>query len=819
MKNSPRVSLTYDQLVTQARQFLEQGRFKEAINAYKELIKTKPDTALNQELATAYRERAMELASKDMHPESIILWETQARLTEQSPWAPCYTGWLFKTGQYAKLASQVHTVSEILEPSGQARPALETLAILALDDPKLLSHFPADHPIVKHHPAIFQAINAYAAGKDEEVQTCLQLIPSRSPYREVRTLLKGLLNMDQDRSTGIELLGTIDHNSVLAEMAQHLCRHATRQGVEAVHYQTLGGKLQTLVNRLNGYGKNQLDLLKNLKKLNPESSDRLRFEFALNNRQALGDESARRYCKALLFEYSDGIKLFERHFGLLPQMEKCRLEALSLESEHYLHDAIINWLRYANHIRNNTQEEDTATTNLTEAIILRHCFELAEKPNSPGALKWLAKSLTLDPDDKRSYLILINGYLPSNPKESQNWLDKALKQFPEDLDILARAMYAAAERKAFKKAASYAQSILNIDSLNSHARTFLIEAHLGHARKKIKAGRLDHAEQEILLARDLDTNQRNSHIIYLQALVFHLQNNTGQSASLLNLGLSKEGNSLCAELGISMERFEINLPSWGKAKYPGFINLKNHQPDRNELLTLVRKINNTNKSLKSSLSKALNVLRPTLVRGIKSVQLTQDEFMGICEVMLNLEEYDILKALCAQFKTQEGQAEAAIIPFYTIIAKCKGDPSRLGIMDLMQLHALQSKAQQAQDNHSLKRINQFIGRYLSQSGQLSDESDDDDHYPDVWNEVYETIDTPNHGRTYSVLGLYDRNALLEEINNMGTLSDREMLAFLGKIYKKTSLRNLSRERLNTIYVDYLMEKYNITASELVQLIG
>ncbi|MGI9212571.1 MAG: hypothetical protein ACR2HF_08865, partial [Methylococcaceae bacterium] len=242
-------------------------------------------------------------------------------------------------------------------------------------------------------------------------------------------------------------------------------------------------------------------------------------------------------------------------------------------------------------------------------------------------------------------------------------------------------------------------------------------------------------------------------------------------------------------------------------------------PERSELINLARKINTTNKSLKSSLSKALNVLRPTIIRGIKSVQLSLDEFINICEVMLNLEEYELLKALSACYQNPEGQTETAIIPFYTIIAKCKGDPSRLGMMDLMHLHSLQSQAQKARDNHSLKRINQFIGRYLSQSGKLSDEPDDDDDYSNVWDEVNEEIDGFDDSTASSRMSLMEKNALREELNALSTLSDRDLLAFLSKIYAKHSLRNLSRERLNSVYVDYLMEKYNITAPELVQLMG
>lgn len=810
MKSPQSSSPPPDQHITVARQLLDGKRFKEAIATCKEALKSRPNPPLEQVLAQAYQGRALEVAAKGMFPEAIMLWENQAKITGQTLWQPCYVNWLLAAGQYNKLASQADTLTAALTPCGMARPVLETLALLALNDSKLLAQLPADHPIVKHQPVLLKALNAYTRREDGVLEDCLQQIPSRSPYREVRTLLKGLLTLETDRSAGLATLSRIATDSVIHPLVEHLIRQTSEHGIDPRSYGQLENKLQTLLNKLNGYGKHQLDLIRNLKKINPDSSERILFEFALNNRQALGEESARRYCHALLSTYPDGFKLYERHFGALPTLEKLRQKALALESSLGLRDAIWVWQDYIAELRKQQRDEDAAHNDLVEAIIQRYCFRLTGSDHSRRTLKFLIKSLELDPLDKDSYSHLISGLRKSDPKESLAWLDKALEHFPKDLDFLTQAMHAATERGAFKKAVGYARAILDIDSLNSTARECMIESRLGHARKQIQTGRLDLAQQEIAAAADLDVHGRNSSIFYLGGIIAILSGDAERGNGLLQQGACVDRSPLVAELRFSIERIELGLTNRGKNKYPSFVD-KKYQPDRADLQALARKLAGIPKKLWPALHKALATLQPVILRGTKAGQTSEDDLAELCQSLAAVEDYTCLRRVCKSFDYRMVMLSVTL-GFYQVLAECKGEPSRLSLAESTRLAFLKMLAANNNDERGAKLITQFMGRYysgLSSADEPEDEYDESDEFdPDQFD--------ARQIRSFSEdkrLGLF-----LREMTHIEYMSTSEILARLTAISGRQFPSTMERQDIISELIRNLMQKYHLDAAHLEEYI-
>ncbi len=809
MKNFLRPSLTISQQKDKAKELLAKKQFKEAINAYKELLKSGSDQALNEKLAEAYRGRAHELASKDMHPEAILLWESQAKLIGQSPWDVCYVGWLFQAGQYTKLASQADTLTAALEPLGLARPVLETLAILALDDHKLLARFAPDHPIAKHQPILLKAMQAYSSGQTEILESCLQQIPSRSPYREVRTLLKSLAVLEQDRNAGLDLLNGIAGHSIVKHLAKQLQQQVSGQGVDVQTYPLLSGKLQALINKLNGYGKNQLDLLRNLKKLNQNPSSRVLFEFAIHNRQALGETAANRFCKAMLFDYSEGLKLYERHFAALPVAEKIRLQALLEESEGEYQDAFTTWQQYIEQIRATAHDSgDEGHIDQIEALIWRHFFKLIGEFRSPQLLQLLVRSLELDPVDRQSFIHLIEGYQSSDPKESLAWLEKALVQFPRDLDFLTRAMHAAAERKAFKKAASYARAILKTDSLNSAARLFLVEAHLGHARKQFKAGRLDLAQQEIRDAHSLDPYERNSQIFYLEGIMAGRSGHAESAVERLGKGLSIDRqNNLAAHLGYLVEIHELGISKRSK-ELAVIQTAPQYVPSRHDMDILLAKIKSIPKGQASSLFKALQALSSVIVKGAASLDVHRGEYSGLCQVFLDMEAYDLLLKFCKRLSLPFQFNSPILLELYQLLASCRGDLAELGMMQGMRFSMIQLQVQQSNDPEALRLVNRFLGRALTEMRNQMEE-DEPDEYDDEFDEV-----DPD-----SLSSVQRAELFVRDVEIMQDLSDEEIRLYLTEIQGKKPPRNTNRLEMEHSIIDYLKYRYNVTRQDIEKILG
>ena len=127
---------------------------------------------------------------------------------------------------------------------------------------------------------------------------------------------------------------------------------------------------------------------------------------------------------------------------------------------------------------------------------------------------YLEESLRLDPDDRDSYLKLAAlNREAGNDKEYHQWVDRAVRQFPDDAQVLLDAAVTATARKAHKKAAGFAARVLELDPINSKARSILINAHLAHARKQILAGKYALAEKERDRAGQLEGDNARSGVI------------------------------------------------------------------------------------------------------------------------------------------------------------------------------------------------------------------------------------------------------------------------------------------------------------------
>ena len=134
----------------------------------------------------------------------------------------------------------------------------------------------------------------------------------------------------------------------------------------------------------------------------------------------------------------------------------------------------------------------------------------AHQETQEEAITWLIDSLEHDPDDRESYVKILQ-YFERQEQETdafKEWLDKSIKKFPNDVELLGLAIKAATRNKAFKKATQYAQALLKIDPVNTFAKQVLFTSHLAHARKLIKSKKFHLVEKEIQQAEKINIGKR-----------------------------------------------------------------------------------------------------------------------------------------------------------------------------------------------------------------------------------------------------------------------------------------------------------------------
>ena len=796
---------TLPELETAARAEIKYGRYKEAIAIYKDLLKRERRPDWEAALAETYLSRARQVAGKSMHQEAALLWENHAKLRPGVGPSEEYLYWLGRAGQPAKLAQAAGVLPDAVARTPAGRQAVETVALMALENEKLLGQLPSEHAIVRQRPSLRQAIAAYRAGHDAEAEECLKGIPSRSPYRNARTLLKALLALPTDRAAAAALLDRVEADSVCRSFARALRQAVATDPPELEGYLQLPARQQAVINALNGYDKTRVNLLRDAQKAVAARAPKSLLETALKYRAELGETASRRFCQAALIAYPEGIPLFERAFGKLPPFEAHRIRALSLESEGDPATASRHWTRCIDELK---QRPEGQREPLTQAAIHRHVARMAAGPAPEVAIEALEDSLALDPDDRQSYLLLISLHEElGDPKAAQAWLDELLKRFPRDPEALSMAMKAANRRKAFKKAAGYAKTLLEIDPINSQARKLLLDAHLGHARKQLKAGRVEAARKELEQARALDTQGRDPAPLFVAGLAACGEGNLVQGGKLLREARALAGGGVAAQFQFAMEILlagqDLNALS-RLASGPD----KGYVADKPELLALVKSIGQYRHEGKPNLGAALRKLAPLLKKSFKQAELSEEDCFGLCQGFADAGLYDLV-AECAK----QGLRRSPFAPglsYFEALAKCKGDAAKLKPRDAFRLHSAIQHAQRSGDRRAAALIGNFLRKFEESLPDEDEDYLDFDGFPMP----------PGMGIPEELAGIDPIKLVrfIEQITELETMGRQELIEFLSAGGQSpTRFKTMSEQQLFERAADKIIGELGIDRETLANL--
>lgn len=756
-----------------ARAAVRNESFRDAIAAYKELLKRERRPEWETGLSEAYLHRARQVAAKGMFQEAVLLWENHAAHAPSADLSAEYVGWLLQAGQPVKLAQAMVSLTGPVAASPLGAQLTEAVALLALDNDKLTAALSGNHPILRDRPVVRRAIEAYAARRDEDAATALQQISSRSPYRSVRMVLKALLSREENPESTREQLARVDRSSLCRDFAEAVSRSLDEPvgGMESTDGKS---KQQAVIARLSGFGKEPLALLRDAERAGQIDRPRALVELTLRHRQTLGDAVTCRLCRAALIGAPDAIPLYEKAFGKLPPFEASRTRALHAEQQRDIDAALLHWDRCLTALG---KSPDDAQGRLGRALILRHKAKLCASERGQSAVRWLEESLAFDPDDKPTYLVATAlAERSGDAKLAQSWLDRSLKRFPADTDILMAGLEAASRRKAFKKAAGYAKSVLQIDPIHSRARQFLLDAHLGHARKQLRAGRPDRARQEAEQARALDRQGRSAALCFIEGLVDYCEGRFEACAQRFEQGWAIAGAGLAARFQLAME---TELAGTTLAAAGGPIRLaprleKGYLPDKPALMGLIKAIAQYREEGRPAFGRALKGLAAMLKKGLVQARLSEDDFVVLCQALADCGQFELV-ADCAR----QGLRHTPLAPglvYFAVLANCKGDPARLMPHDERLLARAAEEAHRTGNRRASALISSFMDKFV--------ESVEDSFGPD--------LDLPP--------GMEDVDPdqvmeLLNRLMEIEAMSRDERIACLAEGGSTAPFRSLSNEQL------------------------
>lgn len=698
------------ELVRQGVALLSARDYKGAIDIYKLLLKREPQASWREPLAVAYLERARQLAQKEMYRESAVLWENIPSLCGQAPQPDQYVDWLLRSSQYAKAmrAYNDYAVGLSTAEAGKLETLLAALALAGQKD--VIQAIPLDAPLRQSLSAAQAALRAYGQGDAEAVvRERLQTIPIRSPYRDLRQALTALLKLESDPTGAPALVERIAPTSPYYNLAAMVRAGAAGEPAQALL--TLEPAQRELAGGLLGLGSQQNKLLKDWARLGEKSSDKATFDFIAAHPAAFDRESARHACLLLLPAYPQGLKSYAHLFGPLPPFEAQRLQALRAERAGDISGALRSWRGCADLLIKDVGNPDH---RLMAALVLRHMAQLAQQDDdldwdeTPKTLAYLEESLRFDPDDRDSYLKLAAlNREAGDDKEYHQWVDRAAKQFPDDAQALLDAAVTATARKAHKKAAGFAARVLELDPINSKARSILINAHLAHARKQILAGKYALAEKELDSASQLERDNARSGVVEInRGLLAFKQHQRERGQQLLREGARLAGNPLLAWLRLAVEAPRLKLEPADFQRNLALGDPRKLTIERADLLALTRLINAYREDEVSNLGSALEDLEKPLQRAIKTLS-SEDDLLLICECLHQAPHYELLES--AATRALEVQPERPLFVYHQIYGRGEGNIYKVKRRDCQRLEDAMETARDAEDHRTTMRIGQFLG--------------------------------------------------------------------------------------------------------------
>jgi tetratricopeptide (TPR) repeat protein len=710
-------------LPARAAEALQQGRFKEAIELFRQLLRQDPQPQWKAGLNDAYGGRARSLAAKQMFKEAAMVLENTlaADGTLRDPFL--YVTCLVREGQQAKAAAHVLNYIGNASLPANERPALEELAAALLvavtPPPAAVCTEPAERTQWREFAAASRAAMAawLEGAAPDAIEPLLNRISLRSAFRPLRLLLKTLITPPTPEEAGRtrRLLDTIAPGSPF---------HALRLAVEAAltprldadSWHRLTPTQQAFVAETGGL---PVTAMQGLSRLNEAARGGPAMLFGyLQKPSDLPAADVRSACLNLLPHLPDRLAQFEKSFGPLARRERHRIQALAAEARNDWEAAEQSWCRTAEAI---AEDGDERTARLSQGVIYRHLAELAlrnreiEGDMSGNAhLFYLERSCEADPDHIPSLLQRLTGYRrEGREKDWHRLADEAVQRFPQDSQILLQATQSAVARHAYKKAIGFARRLLQIDPINPAVRRQMIELQVAHARKQMQSGRADLADKELAQANEWERADAPSAVLRIARGLVGLQLAADDPAAretaeaLLRTGVALAGEGVGGWFRAVLEAELMKYPGKELARLrEELARARQAPPTRPAVLAVITALGQTEAVEHRRALKSLLAANSDWLRQGADIAWVAEEFHILADALIGFEAFDLLGDYAGAARRRE--LTNPLWRIYEIIARTRNDCELLSYDELDDLHDIAETATESGDAQTAQRISRFL---------------------------------------------------------------------------------------------------------------
>ena len=701
---------------------LAAGRYKDAIEQFKGLLKGERRPAWLAGLAAAYAGRAEQLAAKGMLKEALALWRTRAESCQVALLGGPYVGWLLQSGQAAQALGLLAGVAQL--PADDLALALRQLAAVALVAPDAqLAGLPAHSALLLHRAAAQAAVAASVSGDELALDTALQAISFKSPYRDLRPLLKALALQASAPDLAKAALARVPAGGPFEPLAKAL-RIALLPGISWLPaLAQLDDAGRRLVLDLKGCPPAQrplmLDLMARLGDHKAVTAVDV-FDWTMRHRVALGSPLTRPLCLRLLPHAPQRLNAFAASFAPLTPTEESRVLALADDLKDEPYRAEQHWLRLVN------LQAISPVGRQRGALVLRRLADAHKDHTQNGqlcdhALDWLTQSLDFDSADRDTHLKLLrHARAEGDLKQARAWLERAQQDLPGDVQLMQQAVEIALAAGAFKKAAGLAKQVLALDPINPQVRTLIGQAHLSHARKLINAANSAAALRELDQAADwLRSTPERCQIKLLRGLATP----PGEASNLLlREALAEWGAPLLGAFHLLLEGKRTKNPPADLLRRAA-VDLKT-SASAADLVGLAQALNSLPER-DAAAQAALLPLRSALGKAAATLQLADSEYLQVCEALHRQAQSDLTLRF-AQAALQRWPQR----PLYLYFAAAGRFGGQAGALAQSEMQGLDRALAQARNEGDQRTANR-IAKLLRETGfgwrgaHLPNDLDDD----------------------------------------------------------------------------------------------
>jgi cellulose synthase operon protein C len=711
-------SLSSDALHERGAEALRLGRFKDATDIFKQLVRQDPRPEWTHRLGDAYAGRARVLAEKDMFKEAAIVLENTLAADGTIREPLLYLSCLIRQGQHQK-ALRTALASMARLPAPDAAHCADMAAALSLTLPAPMApgaNPPAGTSWAGQICAARDAIQAWLRGSPaDEVDRSLRGIALRSPFGAVRLILKSLIGEPDTEAKARALLVMVPDKSAFAG-----ARDATRAALSEENdlrdcWSRLRPAQQQFVAEVRGLSRDATLLLNQIQDAERRGPTAL-FEVLTRRGLPLPAEDLRAASLNLLPAIPERLPQFEQRFGRLSVLERNRILALAAEAKHDWDGVPRHWCAVVEALAQEAAQE----ARLARAVVLRHLAELArahpgiwDDPNVPAdsepVAHYLERSIEADPDCLPATLALLDCYRTDHdPKDWYRAAEAAARRFPGSVAVLQHAVDAAVGRNAYKKAAGFARQVLMVDPINLPVRQRMIELQLAHARKQMRSGRPDLAMKAMAGAAEWERPDAPSAALRIgRALAAMTAQSADAAPDMLHAAVQEAGGGA---FGWFHAALEASLMGWPEKRLQPFQHeleaAQKSEPDRTTILALVGLLGQKEiRGSRRAIAPAMRRIEPFLERGSR-IAWSSAEFQAIAELLAHLHEFRVLHRYASAALQREAGDHAA--RFYQIMARAEGDSDRLTAVQESELRTLLQQAGERQDFRLCNRVQKWL---------------------------------------------------------------------------------------------------------------